>query len=37
MVPADGIEPSLPKEPDFESGVSTNFTMLALGLLEIFA
>ena len=26
MVALDGLEPSLPKEPDFESGVSTNST-----------
>lgn len=24
MVPRVGIEPTLPKEPDFESGASTN-------------
>ena len=24
MVPPSGIEPELPKEPDFESGASTN-------------
>ncbi len=26
MVPRVGIEPTLPKEPDFESGASTSFT-----------
>lgn len=26
MVPKDGLEPSLPKETDFESVVSTNST-----------
>ena len=30
MVPLDGLEPSLLAEPDFESGVSTNFTTKAL-------
>ncbi len=30
MVPVGGLEPPLPKEPDFESSVSTNFTTLAL-------
>lgn len=29
MVPVGGLEPPLPKEPDFESSVSTNFTTLA--------
>jgi hypothetical protein len=24
MVPPSGVEPELPKEPDFESGASTN-------------
>ena len=30
LVPVGGLEPPLPKEPDFESSVSTNFTTLAL-------
>ncbi len=30
MVPKDGLEPSLPKETDFESVVSTNSTTPAL-------
>lgn len=30
MVALDGLEPSLPKEPDFESGVSTNSTTAPL-------
>ena len=29
MVPVGGLEPPLPREPDFESSVSTNFTTLA--------
>ena len=29
MVPEDGLEPSLPKETDFESVVYTNFTTRA--------
>ena len=29
VVPVAGIEPALPKESDFESDVSTNFTTLA--------
>ena len=32
----DGIEPSLPKEPDFESGASTNSTTSAIFLLYFF-
>ena len=31
MVPMDGLEPSLPKKPDFESSVSTNSTTSAQG------
>lgn len=31
MVPLAGIEPALPKELDFESSASTNFTTGALG------
>ena len=30
MVPPAGLEPALPKEPDFESGASTNSTTGAL-------
>ena len=29
MVPESGIEPLLPKQPDFESSVSTSFTTQA--------
>ena len=29
MVPGEGVEPSLPKEPDFESGASTNSAIQA--------
>jgi hypothetical protein len=29
MVPVGGLEPPLPKKPDFESSVSTNPTTLA--------
>ncbi len=32
MVPKDGLEPSLPKETDFESVVSTNSTTPALSI-----
>ncbi len=32
MVPEGGLEPPLPKKPDFESGVSTNFTTRANNL-----
>ncbi len=34
MVPEDGLEPSLPKETDFESVVYTNFTTRAYILRE---
>lgn len=30
MVPPSGVEPELPKEPDFESGASTNSAKGAL-------
>ena len=30
MVALDGLEPSLPKKPDFESSVSTNSTTAPL-------
>ena len=29
MVPREGVEPSLPKEPDFESGASANSAIWA--------
>ncbi len=29
LVPVAGLEPALPKKPDFESSVSTNSTTLA--------
>jgi hypothetical protein len=35
MVPVSGLEPLLPKKPDFESSVSTNSTTLALQILEV--
>ena len=35
MVPVGGLEPPLPKKPDFESSVSTNSTTLALQILEV--
>ena len=34
MVPVSGLEPLLPKKPDFESSVSTNSTTLALSFLK---
>jgi hypothetical protein len=34
VVPVGGLEPPLPKKPDFESSVSTNSTTLALQILE---
>lgn len=32
MVPGEGLEPTLPKERDFKSLVSTDFTIRALKL-----
>ena len=32
MVPGEGVEPSLPKEPDFESGASTNSAIQAYSI-----
>jgi hypothetical protein len=34
VVPVGGLEPPLPKKPDFESSVSTNSTTLASQILE---
>jgi hypothetical protein len=35
VVPVSGLEPLLPKKPDFESSVSTNSTTLASQMLGI--
>jgi hypothetical protein len=34
MVPGEGVEPSLPKKPDFESGASTNSAIRAIKNIE---
>ncbi len=36
MVAEDGLEPSLPKKPDFESSVSTNSTIRPLKLIQLY-
>ena len=36
MVAEDGLEPSLPKKSDFESSVSTNFTIRPLKLIQLY-
>jgi hypothetical protein len=36
MVPENGLEPLLPKKPDFESSVSTNSTTRALKLIQLY-